>query len=332
MKLETRTPEGTAPAWLVWTALWTVYIVWGSTYLAIRVTVETIPPLLSAAMRFVVAGSFLYAWLLVSGGRARVKVTRKQLVGASIVGAALLFGGNGIVSIAEQEVPSGLAALIIASVPLWVVVLRFFTGDNVPGGTLAGVVVGFIGVSLLILPGNETTGATLTGMLLLIVASVSWASGSFLSQRLPLPEEPLLSTALQMLCGSVVLIVAAVASGELSGLNLGAISAPSLWGLAYLIVAGTIAFIAYVWVLQNAPISKVATYAYVNPVIAIVLGWALLSERITVPILIGAAVIVSSVAFIVRKETAAAAGEPRRIVEKPPEPVLALAQDGQGSR
>lgn len=331
MNLATKTADGRAPGWLVWAALWTVYIVWGSTYLAIRVTVDTIPPLLSAAVRFLIAGSFLYGWLALRGGRAKIRIGQKELAAAAIVGTALLLGGNGIVSIAEQEVPSGLAALLIASVPLWVVVLRFFTGDKVPGGTLAGVIVGFVGVSVLILPGEETAGASIGGMLLLVLASMSWATGSFFSQRLPLPEEPLLSSAAQMLVGGALLTAAAALSGEFAGLELSQVSATSVLGLAYLIVAGTFAFIAYVWVLQNVPISKVATYAYVNPVIAIVLGWALLSEPITPLIVAGAALVVSSVAFIVRKESPEPRTTPEEIVERPPEPALALAQDAQRS-
>jgi drug/metabolite transporter (DMT)-like permease len=292
------------PSWLVWAALWTVYIVWGSTYLAIRVTVETMPPLMTAATRFLVAGSIVYAFLRIKKGRAFVRLERREIVASTAVGALLLFGGNGLVSVAEEHVPSALAALIIASVPLWIVVMRFATGDRVPGGTLAGVAVGFAGVALLIVPGDRPGTASLGHLLLIVLASMSWATGSFVSKRLPLPKDPFVSTAAQMLGGGVVLAIAGLVSGEASGLDPSAFSGASIAGLVYLIVAGSfLAFTAYVWLLQNAPISKVATYAYVNPTVAIFLGWLILSEEITPTILAGAAVIVAAVAWIVRMES-----------------------------
>ena len=300
----TSTRAGQPPSWLVWAALWTVYIVWGSTYLAIRVTVETMPPLLTAAVRFLVAGAVVYGFLWVRKGRAHVRLEPREMVASTAVGALLLFGGNGLVSVAEEHVPSALAALIIASVPLWIVMLRFFTGDKVPGGTLAGVAVGFAGVALLIVPGDQPGGASLGHLLLIVAASMSWATGSFISKRLPLPKDPFVSTAAQMLGGGVVLLIAGLAAGEASGLDPSAFSGASILGLVYLIVAGSfLAFTAYVWLLQNAPISKVATYAYVNPTVAIFLGWLILSEEITPVILAGAAVIVAAVAWIVRMES-----------------------------
>jgi drug/metabolite transporter (DMT)-like permease len=291
-------------SFLVWVALWIVYVVWGSTYLAIRVTVETLPPLMSAGVRFLVAGAVVYAVLRIRRGPEGVRVTRRELVASAAVGTALLLGGNGLVMVAEQSVPSALAALIIASVPLWVVVLRTLTGERVDRGTLAGVAVGFVGVAILVMPGG-TDGARLAGMLTLIAASFFWASGSFYSRRLSLPADPFLSTAVQQLAGGVVVMAFGLGTGELSGLEMSEVSLASALGLAYLIVFGSLlAFTAYTWVLQNAPISQVATYAYVNPVVAIFLGWLILSEEITATILVGAAVIVASVAFIVRKEAA----------------------------
>lgn len=284
-----------------WAALWTVYLVWGSTYLAIRVVVETLPPLLSAGARFIAAGLVMYAWLALRGGRARVRVTLREIGASALVGSALLLGGNGVVAIAEQTVPSGLAALIIASVPLWVIVLRALFGDRASGGTLVGVVVGFAGVGLLV--GSQTGGGSLGGVILLVLASVSWATGSFFSSKLPLPKDPFVSTSVQMLTGGGALVVAGLAGGEMSGLDVGSFSAASLFSLGYLVVFGSLlAFTAYTWLLHNAPISKVSTYAYVNPVVAVFLGWLILSETITVTMLVGAAVIVASVAFIVRHE------------------------------
>jgi drug/metabolite transporter (DMT)-like permease len=288
---------------MVWAALWIVYIVWGSTYLAIRISVETLPPLLAGGVRFLVAGMLLYGFLLIRRGYRAVAVTRTELIASTAVGTALLLGGNGIVMIAEQYVPSGLAALLIATVPLWVILLRYLFRDWVPRGTLVGVIAGFVGVALLVLPGDRPDGAPLGGMLLLILAAAFWASGSFLSRRLQLPRDPLVSTGVQMLTGGLVMLVAGVVRGELPTVDPSEFSTRSLIALAYLVVIGSlVAFTAYVWVLQHAPISKVATYAYVNPVIAVFLGWIVLSEEITGFVLAGAAVIVSSVAFIVRRE------------------------------
>ena len=285
-----------------WSALWTVYLVWGSTYLAIRVVVETLPPLLSAGVRFVTAGLIMFAWLAFRGGLARVRVSLREVGASALVGAALLFGGNGLVSIAELDVPSALAALIIASVPLWVIVLRALFGDRASGGTLVGVIVGFAGVGLLVGSGGSN-GGSLGGVLLLVLASASWAAGSFFSAKLPLPRDPFVSTSVQMLTGGGVLVLGALVRGEFSGLDVSSFSGASLAGLAYLIVFGSLAaFTAYTWLLHNAPISKVSTYAYVNPVVAVFLGWIILSESITAVMLVGAAVIVASVAFIVRHE------------------------------
>jgi drug/metabolite transporter (DMT)-like permease len=288
---------------MVLTALWVVYLVWGSTYLAIRIAVETLPPFLHASIRFLLAGSIMYAFLWIKSGRERVRVTRREVGAAAIVGTALLLGGNGLVALGEQTVPSGLAALIIASVPLWVILWRAVTGDRVTGGTLIGTFVGFVGVALLVFPGSSGTGATIGGVLLIVLASVSWASGSFFSSKLPLPKDPFVSTAIQMLCGGIALGVTGLASGELSGINVSEYSLSSVLAVGYLVVFGSLAaFTAYTWLLQNAPISKVATYAYVNPVVAVFLGWIILSENITGFILMGAALIVTSVAFIVRHE------------------------------
>jgi drug/metabolite transporter (DMT)-like permease len=318
--------QHTAPAWLVWAALWTVYIVWGSTYLAIRVTVETLPPLLTAGIRFLVAGAIVVGFLAVKRGMPAVRVTKRELGSSALVGGLLLCGGNGLVVLAERDVPSSLAALVIASVPLWVVVFRAVTGDRVPFVTLAGVAVGFVGVAILVLPGDQPGGTTLWGLLLLVVASASWATGSFTSTRLALPQDPFLSTGVQMLCGGAWLSVAGLAMGEASAIDAERFSLASILALVYLIIAGSLAaFTAYVWLLQNAPISKVSTYAYVNPVIALVLGWVILDERLTVPMLVGAGVIVASVAFTVTKESGAKM--PARGAEAPePGPALAAAE------
>jgi drug/metabolite transporter (DMT)-like permease len=302
--------EGRAPSWLVWTALWTVYIVWGSTYLAIRVTVETLPPLLAMGVRFLIAGLIVYGVLLIRRGRAGVRITPVQLRSTAIVGTMLFLFANGMVALAELELPSSLAALIIASVPLWVIIMRALTGDRVRVGTLIGVAVGFCGVAVLVLPGNRPSGVSTWAFALIVIASAAWAFGSFLSTRLSLPKDLFVSSAYQMIGGGLALVIGGVVRGEASGFDASEWSGASLLAFLYLITIGSlVGFTAYAWLLQNAPISKVATYAYVNPVVAIFLGWAIVSEEITATTLIGAAVIVASVAFTVRKESAPARRE-----------------------
>lgn len=300
------TPQnsGHAPTWQVWTALSIVYVVWGTTYLAIRVVVETVPPLLSASFRFLVAGAAYYLWLRIRHGKDAVRVTRKQLLSCAIVGTALLLGGNGLVTVAEQTVSSSLAALMIASVPLWVVLMRRVTGERIPVSTLLGVGIGFVGVAWLVLPGGRPEESTTMGIVLLILAPMFWATGSFLSGRIDLPSNPYVSTAFQMLFGGVATTIVGGVRGEFSNVRLEEFSTASLVALGYLVVFGSwVAFTAYVWALQNVPVSKVATYAFVNPVIAIALGWLILGEQMTPTMLGAAAIIIASVAVIVRRET-----------------------------
>ena len=297
--------RGSAPGWQIWTCLWIVYVVWGSTYLAIRVVVETMPPLLSGGVRFMLAGAILFVVLLARGGREGVRFTRAELVSALIVGTLLVTGGNGLVMVGELDVPSALAALIIASVPLWVVLYRRVAGEAIATGTLVGVAVGFVGLAVILLPsGSNDEVTSWVGLLLLCIAAPSWALGSFLSKSRPLPSDPFLSTSLQMMLGGLTSLIAGLGRGEAGDVDLGSFSSDSLIAFVYLIAIGSlVAFTAYVWLLQHAPVSKVATYAYVNPIIAIFLGWAILSEEITVSIVAGAAIVVASVATIVRKES-----------------------------
>ena len=200
---------------MLWAALAVIYVVWGSTYLAIRVMVETVPPLLGAGARFAVAGAIFLALLSLRGGAARIRLTRAQVLGAFVIGNLLCFGGNGLVTVAEQEVPSGLTALIIGSVPLWVVIMRLSEGDRPSRGTLAGVIVGFIGLAVLVLPGDRPEGAPLWGVLLIVLAAVLWASGSFYSKHMTLPKDPLVSTAWQMLLAGGTMV--AVGPGRRRG-------------------------------------------------------------------------------------------------------------------
>jgi drug/metabolite transporter (DMT)-like permease len=293
--------------WLLWAALATIYIVWGSTYLAIRVMVETMPPLLAAGMRYLVAGGIFWAILRIASGAERVRATPRQLAGAALIGTLLCFGGNGLVTIAERDVPSGLAALIMGAMPLWVLVMRAGHGERVPRATLAGVTVGFAGLAVLVLPGDRPGDAPLGPVLVVVAASVSWACGAFYSPRTALPADSLASTAWQMLFGGAGMLAVGTIAGELGDVRVEAFSADSVIAFIYLISAGSLlAFTAFVWLLQNAPVSTVMTYAYVNPVVAVFLGWAILSEEITLTVVIGAVAIVLSVATVVRRESSAA--------------------------
>ena len=294
-------PAAPAPVWKVWTALWIVYLVWGSTYLAIRVMVETVPPLLGAGTRFAVAGAVMVGVLSFTRS---VRPTRAQLLSALLVGI-LLPGANAVVTVAEQEVPSSVAALLIASVPLWVILMRRGSGERVSRAGIAAVLVGFAGVALLLRPGEQSGDATVLGLGAVVFAAVMWASGSFASPRLKLPGDPLVSTGWQMLLGGLVIVAVGLAVGEAPEVDPQAFSTRSVLALGYLIVFGSwLAFTAYAWLLQNAPISKVSTYAYVNPVVAIVLGFLILDEVVTPITVVGAAIIVVAVALVVRIENA----------------------------
>ncbi|HUG49026.1 MAG TPA: EamA family transporter [Candidatus Limnocylindria bacterium] len=295
--------DGRAPAWLIWSALLVVYVVWGSTYLAIRLVVETMPPLLSGSARFLVAGALIYAVLLLRHGPRFLRLSRTELAGSTFVGLALLLGGNGLVMLGERDVPSGLAALIIAVVPLWVVLLRMVFGEHVQRGTLLGVLVGFAGVAVLVLPRGASGSVALEGMLMLVVAGASWAVGSYYSRRVALPRDPFVSTAAQLVLGGAGLAVAGLLSGELGLLRPERFSTESVVSLLYLVFFGSIlAYTAYTWLLQVTSVSRVSTYAYVNPVVALLLGWAVLNEEIGLSMLLGGAMIVIAVGLVIRTE------------------------------
>jgi drug/metabolite transporter (DMT)-like permease len=289
----------------VWAGLATIYVVWGSTYLGIRVMVETVPPLLGSGLRFLVAGAIFAAVLVARRGVAALRVSRRELLSCAIVGIALLLGGNGLVAVAEQRVPSGLAALVLASIPLWVVVFRRVAGEAIGPATAVSVLAGFAGVALLLTPGEQPGGAPVGGLLVAVAAAFCWAGGSFAAGRLPLPDDPLRSTAIEMMCGGGVMFAVSLIAGEGGQVRWSAISSDSALAFAYLVVAGSLgAFTAYVWLLRNAPLSQVATYAYVNPIVAIVLGALILGESVTALVVAGAGIIVASVAITVRRESA----------------------------
>jgi drug/metabolite transporter (DMT)-like permease len=281
----------------------TVYVVWGSTYLGLRVLVETIPPLVSTGSRFLLAGAVLLAILALRGRDTRV--SRQELRSCALVGT-LLMGAVATVATAERHVPSGLAALLVACVPLWLLLWRRLDGDRLSGKLIGAVALGFGGVALLMMPGEQTGGAPIGSLLLVVASTVAWSSGSFLaSRKLTLPADPLVSTAWQMLAGGAAVSLAGVIGGEPWSMDVGAFSTESMIAWLYLALFGSVlAFTAYAWLLQNAPISRVATYAYVNPVVAIALGWLILDEAVTGLTFAGAAVVVAAVAVVVRTDTA----------------------------
>jgi drug/metabolite transporter (DMT)-like permease len=259
------------------------------------VLVRTVPPLLGAGARFVVAGALMLAFI---GPHRALKLGPRELVASALVGTLLAAGGNGLVTVAERDVPSGLAAVLIASVPLWIVVFRAVAHDRIPRRTLVGVLAGFAGVALLLLPGNRPSGVSLGPAMVIIGAAASWGFGSFISGSLPLPRDGLVTAGWQMLFGGIVLAIAGAAAGE----HVGTPSAESAWAWAYLVGIGSlVAYTSYTWLLRNAPISKVSTYAYVNPVVAVVLGALILGEDVGAVTIAGTAVIVASVAAIVRR-------------------------------
>jgi len=290
-----------AALWKVWTALGLVYVFWGSTYLAIRYVVETLDPLLSASLRFCVAGALMAVYLLVARRREPVPVTARQVATAAVTGVLLLLGGNGLVTLAEQRgLPSGLTALLIAAVPLWVVLLRAGTGDRPERRTVLGVALGVVGVALLLLPGARPEGVALLPALMVVGSGLLWSVGSFAATRLPLPPDPVLTTVVQMVAGGASLAVVGAAAGEDLALSEG--STASLVGLGYLVVFGSIvAFSAYSWLLGVAPVSVVSTYAYVNPVVAVLLGVLIAGETVSAVTVVGGAVTVLAVAVVVSR-------------------------------
>lgn len=291
-----------AAPWRIWTALGLVYVLWGSTYLAIRYVVETLPPFLSAGVRFGVAGLLLAAWLAFRRGRAGFRATRQELLNAGVVGLLLLSGGNGMVTLAEERgLPSGLTALLVAVIPLWVVLLRASTGDRAAGRTVLGVAIGFVGVAILLLPGARPEGVALLPAAMVVLGSFLWSLGSFGATRVPLPPDPLMTTVAQMAGGCLGLLVVALVTGE--QLRLGDVSGVSWFAWGYLVVFGSIvAFTAYSWLLGVAPVSQVSTYAYVNPVVAVLLGALIAGEQVGGATLLGGAVTVLAVAIVVSEE------------------------------
>jgi len=301
----------------IWLALFALYIVWGSTYLGIKFAVETIPPFIQAASRFLISGIILVIWQRAAGNPLP---TRKQWFAAFIIGTLLLLGGNGLVSWAEQFIPSGIAALIIGAVPLFLVI-----GESLrPNGTkptwqaLVGLLIGFVGIFILVGPAELSTSETRLnplGVIALLSACVLWTIGSIYSKTADLTKSSFMNTGAQMLAGGLSILLVSFLTGEWSGWEIADVSAKSINALIYLIFAGSlIGFVSYGWLLQNAPISLVATYAYVNPIVAVFLGSWLGQEVMEPRIWIAAGIIVGSVAFINQKGKPAVKNETKEVV------------------
>jgi drug/metabolite transporter (DMT)-like permease len=288
----------------VWAALVTVYVVWGSTYLAIRVVVQAgIPPLLGMGTRFRAAAVILLGFLAGRGGLRSLAVSRQELGAAAVVGTLLLLGGNGLVAVAEKTVPSGLAALIVGAVPLWYVLLRVAGGERPRRLTWLGVLVGFAGVAAISLPRGGIDGVQAWGILVVLAATLCWAFGSYLSPRMRLPRGAMLATAYEMLAGGAIMTAVALAVGEPPDLNAAAVPAEGWVALAYLVLIGSIlGYTAYIFALDNAPLSVVGTYAYVNPIVAVVLGALILAEPVTSVVIGGGLLVVGGVALVLRGE------------------------------
>jgi drug/metabolite transporter (DMT)-like permease len=290
----------------VWAALGAIYLIWGGTYLGMEIAIETLPPFLMASLRFLIAGAILYAVF-----RPRERPTWRHWVSAAVVGGFLLVGGNAMVAVAQERIDTGVAALIVATIPLWLALFDYAAnGRRLAPQALLGIAVGFVGIALLIRPGGDID---LVGAFICLLAPISWAVGSLYARGATLPRNLLLGSGMEMLAGGALLALVAFASGE--SFDLGAVSGRSWLALAGLIAFGSIvAYSCYVWLLQVAPTELVGTYAYVNPVIAVVLGTLFLGEAITFWVLLAGAAIVASVVLIVRAQTAkpelAAVAEP----------------------
>jgi len=278
-------------------AMGVVYILWGSTYLAIAVAIETIPPLLMAGVRYLIAGSLLYGWARWRGAGRPLRIHWRS---AAVVGGLLLLGGNGGLVWGEQRVPTGAAALLVSTVPLWMVLLDWLRpGGSRPGWKVfAGLALGCTGLILLLRP---TAGGHLdpVGATVILLGAFCWALGSLRSRTMPLPGSQLLATAMEMLSGGGLLVLVGLVTGESAHLHLAQVSSRSLLGLGYLITGGAlIGFTAYTWLLRAAPPALVATYAYINPIVAVFLGWLILGEPLTGRTAAAAAVIIAGVVLI----------------------------------
>lgn len=322
---------------LVLAAFAAIYLIWGSTYLAIRYAVETVPPFFAAGSRFMVAGSILYAWARMRGTERPTGVHWRS---AAVIGCLMLGGGGGAVHWAEQFVPSSVTVLLITTVPVWMVLLHWFQRDGKAPtvAEIGGVVLGFGGVLLLVGAGDLGGGQPVDRLaaVVLVLASLSWAFGSVYSSRLKLPDSPLLAPSMEMLCGGALLLALGLARGEATSIEIGAVTGKSILAFVYLVVLGSIVgFTAYVWLLRVSTPARVSTYAFANPVVAVLLGCTLGGEPFTSRFLLSALIIILAVVLITtgrRREgrdvdsvTRAAEAVRRDVEPRAPVPAPALA-------
>lgn len=307
--------QGISKSQLTWLSLWTVYLIWGSTYFAIAYVIESMPPLLAMGIRFLIAGLLLALIISLRQGTSELKIPRAELKSSLLMGFLLLGFGIGTVSIAQAYVPSGIVALIIAALPLWIAIFRTISGERLVKLSWLGLVIGFAGVALLLKPGSITPVSEIENsklflfMLLVLLGNIGWALGTFLAPRFPLPKNTLVFTAYEMLAGGASLTLAGFIKGESISDFLDATSWSWLW-FFYLVFFGSIAaYTAYLWLVANAPVSLTATYAYVNPIIAVALGAIFLDELITSAYAIGGLIILIGVILVVSVE---------RIKKEPP--------------
>jgi drug/metabolite transporter (DMT)-like permease len=284
-----------------WAALGVVYVLWGSTYLANRFIIVDVPPLLAGGLRFLVGGTLLGAVVAAVAGWRAFGMTRAQFGTTALSGLLLPAWGNGIVTLGQQQVSSGLAALLIAAVPLYIVVLRAITGDRPGGRTVSGVAVGAVGLALLLLTGTSGSGGTegnaWWGPLLILLAGLGWATGTFATTRLPVPANPFALAAVQMLVGGAILLAVSLSTGD--RLDVAAVSPSAWWAWAYMAVVVSLgAFSAYAYALASLPVSTVATYAYVNPVIAVLLGVLVAGESFSAVQILGGGIVLGAVALV----------------------------------
>lgn len=279
-------------------ALLAVYIFWGATYLGMKIAIDTIPPFIMAGVRFIIAGIILYTVAIFNGVK---KPGLEEWKEAGIVGILLLLGGNGVVAWAEQKVPSGIASLLLATVPLWIILFNWLGGkkEKPTPSVIIGIILGILGMGVLVWHSGTDQHLDLLGVIALLMAAISWSWGSIYSLTAKLPKSPMLSTAMQMLVGGGALLFLSFFMGNWSKLNISQISFSSYLALGYLIVFGSIAgYSAYIWLLKNAEPALASTYAFVNPIVAVFLGWLIVGEELTVNSLLSAVIIVASVAII----------------------------------
>ncbi|CAB4670206.1 unannotated protein [freshwater metagenome] len=293
----------------VWLSLWSVYIIWGSTYYGIALAIESMPPLLAMGTRFLAATSILIVVLGAKNGWRSLIIPRAEFLNASLMGGTLLGIAIGSVALGERYVPTGIAALIISALPFWIAIFRTVDGNRPSNLSWLGVVIGFVGVAFLLKPGsvNPLNGAS-TGLMLfwacmIMIGNIGWSFGSYIAPRFPMPKNPMISTMYQMLTGGLLLVVVGLATGEKFADFIDATR--SSWaGWSYLTLVGSIvAYSSYVWLISNAPIGLISTYAYVNPVIAISLGAIFLHEKISISYIFGGAIVVLGVLMVVTNES-----------------------------